>query len=358
MKSGIYCITCVKTEQRYVGTALDWEKRIAQHVSKLRKGTHKNIRLQTAWSVYGPTEFEIKLLEECKIPDLLERERYWVDKFKSDQDGFNYAQKLGSNGNLTHGMTHSRAHKSWESMKQRCTNPTSSDYPRYGAKGVKICDAWLDFENFYHDMGDRPEGTSLDRFPNNKGNYEPGNCRWATPPQQQRNIGVNQYLTVQGETKLLVDWARQMNIPVDLLRKRHKAGIRGLRLFAASYSRYKGVRDADGEVVQRINKPTHALKYTHNGKTLSITEWAVELDIDRSTLAQRIQRRGMSLERALSTAELKKGKTGPRKGHVMIEAFGKTQSLTSWAREYNLPVSTLKNRLYRAKLSPEQALTA
>lgn len=72
-------------------------------------------------------------------------------------------------------------------MKQRCLNPNSTAYPKYGGMGIKVCERWLKFENFLEDMGIRPQGMTLDRYPDPYGNYEPGNCRWATPKQQRAN---------------------------------------------------------------------------------------------------------------------------------------------------------------------------
>lgn len=80
-----------------------------------------------------------------------------------------------------------RERKSWGSMIQRCTNPNSANYKYYGARGITVCERWVNsFENFFADMGARPEKTSLDRI-NNNGNYEPGNCRWATAREQYMN---------------------------------------------------------------------------------------------------------------------------------------------------------------------------
>jgi hypothetical protein len=99
-------------------------------------------------------------------------------------------------GNLRHGhktrKNRSRSYKSWEAMKERCANETHRSYKDYGARGVTVCERWLDsFQNFLADMGERPEGTTLDRRDNSKGYYKE-NCRWATKSQQQRNKRCHQ----------------------------------------------------------------------------------------------------------------------------------------------------------------------
>lgn len=89
-----------------------------------------------------------------------------------------------------HGMTGSREWNSWNSMRGRCSSVTNPNYPNYGGRGITVCDRWMDGSagliNFLADMGPRPHGASLDRIDNN-GNYEPTNCRWATPKQQRAN---------------------------------------------------------------------------------------------------------------------------------------------------------------------------
>lgn len=85
-----------------------------------------------------------------------------------------------------HGMYGTRTYRSWDSMKQRCLNSNDPSYPRYGGRGIEICSQWLTFIGFYADMGERPEGLTLDRI-DNDGNYEPGNCRWATAKEQRAN---------------------------------------------------------------------------------------------------------------------------------------------------------------------------
>jgi len=97
----------------------------------------------------------------------------------------------------THGMSYTRTYKSWSSMIQRVRNPNHQAFARYGGRGITVCTRWLSFDAFYDDMGDRPEGTSLDRLNNDKG-YEPGNCRWATASEQQHNRHDNR-VTLPGQ---------------------------------------------------------------------------------------------------------------------------------------------------------------
>lgn len=89
-------------------------------------------------------------------------------------------------GARTHGMSKSYTYQSWTAMKRRCYDKNFEKYPRYGGRGIKVCDRWHKFENFLADMGERPEGKTIDRQDSN-GNYDKKNCKWATAKEQSNN---------------------------------------------------------------------------------------------------------------------------------------------------------------------------
>lgn len=114
-----------------------------------------------------------------------------------------------NNYNLQHGMSYTYMYRAWTRMKVRCGNKGNL---LYGGRGITVCERWINsFENFFADMGVAPAGTSLDRI-NNNGNYEPGNCRWATPSQQLRNRRVSKFVTWQGQRYNLADWAELVGV--------------------------------------------------------------------------------------------------------------------------------------------------
>jgi hypothetical protein len=118
-------------------------------------------------------------------------------------------------GQSKRGLT-TQIYKCWVQIMQRCYNPKHKHYKNYGGRGIKVCDRWHVFENFYVDMGDCPLGLSLDRRDNN-GNYELGNCRWATSKEQMNNREYNVWYTHKGETKNITQWARHLGMSVATL---------------------------------------------------------------------------------------------------------------------------------------------
>jgi len=130
--------------------------------------------------------------------------------------------------NLTHGATRNRRvtpeFKSWSSAKRRCGNPKDAAYGAYGGRGVTFCAHWRhDFSAFLKDMGPRPAGTTLDRK-DNDGNYEPGNCRWATRRMQANNRRSSRRLTSGEQTLTVAQWSRVTRIPQGTIRSRLRMG--------------------------------------------------------------------------------------------------------------------------------------
>lgn len=112
----------------------------------------------------------------------------------------------------TSGRKFSPTYHSWCGMKARCTNPKNAHYQDYGGRGLSYCVQWESFEVFLSDMGEKPKGMSLDRIDFNQG-YFPENCRWATPSEQARNKRNNTQLTANGKTQCMQTWAEELKIP-------------------------------------------------------------------------------------------------------------------------------------------------
>lgn len=115
-----------------------------------------------------------------------------------------------------HGMSKSKLHGVWKSMRARCKNPNDPAYRNYGGRGIRVCERWDDFSLFLKDMGPRPPNTEIDRIDVN-GDYEPSNCRWATKKVNLNNRRDNHLVTWRGETLPLTAWAERLGMnPITL----------------------------------------------------------------------------------------------------------------------------------------------
>lgn len=123
------------------------------------------------------------------------------------------------NSSYKHGMSRTNTNLSWRSMNARCNDPKTSRYKRYGGRGITICERWKKFENFLEDMGERPDGTQLDRI-DNDGNYYKENCRWATPKQQSRNRISNHTFEYKGKRITLIELSEISGYKPDTIRRR------------------------------------------------------------------------------------------------------------------------------------------
>ncbi|MBA4220176.1 MAG: hypothetical protein C0458_05540 [Methylobacterium sp.] len=108
-------------------------------------------------------------------------------------------------------------------MRARCSNPNDTDYADYGGRGIAVCSRWDDFAAFYADMGNRPDGHTIDRIENG-GNYEPSNCRWAEAKTQANNKRSNRIITIGGDSKTLQAWCDQFGIEPSKVRYRLSRG--------------------------------------------------------------------------------------------------------------------------------------
>lgn len=121
----------------------------------------------------------------------------------------------------THGKKGTKIYATWLAMIQRCTNPNVHNFADYGGRGICVFPAWMKFEHFYAAVGDPPtQAHSLDRYPNPNGDYEPGNVRWATRSQQQRNKRNTIWLTFKDQTKSVAEWAEIVGILASTIHSR------------------------------------------------------------------------------------------------------------------------------------------
>ncbi len=124
-------------------------------------------------------------------------------------------------GNQRHG--HKRGYKpspeylSWMNLRRRCLNPSSKSFASYGGAGVTVCRRWSMFDNFIADMGPKPTPTHQIERVDNSGNYEPGNCRWATPVEQANNRRSNVWITHNGKTQTIAQWAAESGLKLGTL---------------------------------------------------------------------------------------------------------------------------------------------
>ena len=197
-------------------------------------------------------------------------------------------------------------------MKDRCYRRTNRSWHRYGGRGISICKRWGSYENFIADMGEPPSADhSIDRIDYN-GHYEPKNCRWATRTQQANNSSRNRRTTIFGITKNISEWAREAGLKRATLARRIEYGWpEELLLSPEMRLGSKKVIKPDWTKIERRMPRFNARsnKITYNGETRTLTEWAEHLGIKRSTLSNRINAYGQTVEQAFSTCLQK---TGPK----------------------------------------------
>jgi hypothetical protein len=185
-------------------------------------------------------------------------------------------------------LSWTKEYRAWREIIRRCQNPNRGDYRYYGGRGIRVCARWRNsFANFLNDMGIAPSRLHTVDRRNNDGNYEPGNCRWATRAEQAINSRQCHMVAFRGETMPLTQWAIRTGIKVENLYTRlNRLGWsteRALTTPARTFHRGNGQ------------------KISFSGQTLSLSEWAERLSLNLSTLWVRLNYYGWSVERALTT---------------------------------------------------------
>ena len=178
-------------------------------------------------TVLGPVErirgVGIKWLCRCNCGNVVAVLRTNLRKGRTVSCGcFNQDRKT------KHGMATTKLHGVWNAIIQRCNNPQDKAYSNYGERGISICSEWQRNFKSFHDHATRlphygEKGRSLDRI-NNALDYQPGNVRWATRKEQQRNRRANRYLTHNGKTQCISAWAEEIDINVATLYRRLEMG--------------------------------------------------------------------------------------------------------------------------------------
>ncbi len=176
------------------------------------------------WTVIGIDGHAVRVKCACSAVRLIPGSRFGLSKScgckKADLCGAN-SRKHGH----TTGGIRSGEHVCWMQMLARCHNPRSNEWQHYGGRGIAVCQRWRDsFESFLADMGGRPSRAhSIDRIDNTLG-YEPGNCRWATRTEQNRNKRTNRFLSIGGVRKTIAEWSEVSGLSRDTIKSRLSYG--------------------------------------------------------------------------------------------------------------------------------------
>ena len=136
------------------------------------------------------------------------------------------AAKTAAKSCIKHGMCKTRLHRIWLHIKERCSNPNCKAYPDYGGRGISVCESWeRDFKSFYDwaIANGYEERLTIERI-NVNGNYEPSNCKWATMEQQANNKRSSAFITFNGETHTMSEWANITGIKYSTIRSRRRLG--------------------------------------------------------------------------------------------------------------------------------------
>ncbi len=174
-----------------------------------------NDNVYSGWTIVAPASGG-RVLAECKSC----RTRREVRRYDITTGSSKGCRSCGSK---RHGHSRTGTYRTWSGMVQRCSNPRSADFHNYGGRGIAVCERWRSFDNFLADVGERPPGMSLDRI-DNDGNYEPGNVRWATRSENDRNRRSSRWVDYRGERRLLIELCEAFGVRWDTAAYRIRSG--------------------------------------------------------------------------------------------------------------------------------------
>lgn len=195
---------------------------------------------------------------------------------------------------VTHGLSGTRTHRIWKGIIARCNIESATGFENYGGRGVRVCKQWLDYANFFNDMGPAPEGMSIDRIDVN-GDYTIENCKWSSRIEQSRNRRTNRLIDVAGKKTVLSEAASLSEMRYDAIRFRLNRGW-----------------SSDEAVSAKKNTKKRSKKIAANGTEKTIREWADHLKMTPGSLRLRIKN-GWSEYEAVTTP-----KGGVRNSHEAV----------------------------------------
>lgn len=228
---------------------------------------------------------ECRNCEHCGVEFFAEsyRVKKGLAKFCSQECGAK--ARKPKHGHTTK-TSQSRTYSTYMNMLGRCHRIGHAKYKAYGAVGIHVCERWREsFENFLEDMGERPEGMTIDRIDGKLG-YFKENCRWASPATQQHNIKSNVHVTYLGVTKTVTEWSIELGIPTLSWRLRHGWSV-------------EDALTVDPKFGNRVTKTSQTL-YAFDGKLKNLSEWSKDIGISDSLLRLRIKK-GWDIEKAITT---------------------------------------------------------
>lgn len=253
----------------------------------------------------------------CDCGEICRKDKYAVEDGRTTSCGC-WRRERSKQNFRKHGMAYKvPEYQVWKDIRKRCNNKNHKFYDRYGGRGIKVCDRWNNFKNFYDDMGSRPSSEyEIDRI-NNDGNYEPDNCRWVTHKEEMNNTSANHLIEFNGKTQTMTQWSEEIGISIQTLANRintHKWFIeRALTTPVIDQNKY----------------------ITYNGETLTISEWSELLGISKDLLRFRINKWG--LDKAFQ--------------------YDKTKTLSYLAKQNDLSYQLVWKRVNELGWTVEKAIT-